>query len=58
MRLLLLLIISLFTTTLNSQSKIKKDRDAINKMCGCFEIEFNFKETFQRIDDKEYVPSK
>ena len=58
MRLLLLLIISLFTTTLNSQSKIKKDRDAINKMCGCFEIEFNFKETFQRTDDEEYVPSK
>ena len=27
-------------------------------MCGCFEIEFNFKETFHRIDDEEYVPSK
>jgi hypothetical protein len=57
-RFLLILSIFLYTTTLNSQSKIQKDRDAINKMCGCFEIEFNFKETFQRIDDEEYVSSK
>ena len=57
-RFLLILSIFLYTTTLNSQSKIQKDRDAINKMCGCFEIQFNFKETFQRIDDEEYVPSK
>ena len=57
-RLLLILSIFLYTTTLNSQSKIQKDRDAINKKCGCFEIQFNFKETFQRIDDEEYVPSK
>ena len=57
-RFLLLFSIFLISTTLNSQSKIKKDRDAINKMCGCFEIQFNFKETFQRIDNEEYVPSK
>ena len=57
-RFLLLLSIFLYATALNSQSKIQKDRDAINKMCGCFEIQFNFKETFQRIDDEEYVPSK
>jgi hypothetical protein len=57
-RFLLILSMFLYTTTLNSQSKIQKDRDAINKMCGCFEIQFNFKETFQRIDDEEYVPSK
>ena len=57
-RFLLILSIFLYITTLNSQSKIQKDRDAINKMCGCFEIQFNFKETFQRIDDEEYVPSK
>jgi len=57
-RFLLILSIFLYTITLNSQSKIQKDRDAINKMCGCFEIQFNFKETFQRIDDEEYVPSK
>ena len=57
-RFLLILSIFLYTITLNSQSKIQKDRGAINKMCGCFEIQFNFKETFQRIDDEEYVPSK
>jgi len=57
-RFLLILSIFLYTSSLNSQSKIQKDRDAINKMCGCFEIQFNFKETFQRIDDEEYVPSK
>jgi hypothetical protein len=57
-RFLLILSIFLYTTNLNSQSKIQKDRDAINKMCGCFKIQFNFKETFQRIDDQEYVPSK
>ena len=57
-RFLLILSIFIYTTTLNSQSKIQKDRDAISKMCGCFEIQFNFKETFQRIDDEEYVPSK
>ena len=27
-------------------------------MCGCFEIEFKFKETFQHIDDENYKPSK
>jgi hypothetical protein len=58
LRFLSILSIFLYTTSLNSQSKIQKDRDAINKMCGCFEIQFNFKETFQRIDDEEYVPSK
>jgi len=26
-----------------SQSKKKKDIDAIKSMCGCFEIEFNFR---------------
>ena len=28
------------------QSKLSKDREAILSMCGCFEIEFNFAETF------------
>ena len=27
-------------------------------MCGCFEIEFNFTETFQHSKDKNYKPSK
>ena len=47
----------LFFTNLMGQSKINKDRNSILKMCGCFEIEFKFKETFQHIDDVNYNPS-
>ena len=47
----------LFFTNLKGQSKINKDRNSILKMCGCFEIEFKFKETFQHIDDVNYNPS-
>ena len=48
---------SLLFTNLIGQSKINKDRNSILKMCGCFEIEFKFKETFQHIDDVNYNPS-
>ena len=41
-----------------SQVKLKSDREAIMNMCGCFEIEFNFTETFQHSKDKNYKPSK
>ena len=44
--------------TVFSQSKKKKDIDAIKSMCGCFEIEFNFAETFVLSDDKDYQKSK
>ena len=40
------------------QSKKMKDIDAIKSMCGCFEIEFNFAETFVLIDDENYKKSK
>jgi len=36
---------------INSQNK-KKDISAIKSMCGCFEIEFNFSETFSYTDAK------
>ena len=54
-----LIFISAFLhfTNLFGQSKINKDRNSILKMCGCFEIEFKFKETFQHIDDVDYKPS-
>ncbi|GIR98335.1 MAG: hypothetical protein CM15mP101_07050 [Flavobacteriaceae bacterium] len=35
-----------------------KDIDAIKSMCGCFEIEFNFAETFVLIDDENYKNPK
>ena len=44
--------------TVFSQSKKKKDIYAIKSMCGCFEIEFNFAETFVLSDDKDYQKSK
>ena len=43
--------------SLHSQINLKKDRESILKMCGCFEIEFNFTETFQHSKDKNYKPS-
>ena len=47
-----------FLHTLNAQSRKIKDREAIKKMCGCFEVTFNFSETFNYSNDSTYVPSK
>ena len=44
--------------TIQAQSKKKKDRNAIKEMCGCFEVTFNFAETFQYSNDSLYKPSK
>ncbi|TXD54432.1 MULTISPECIES: DUF6607 family protein [unclassified Polaribacter] len=41
-----------------SQSKKTKDQDAIKEMCGCFEVTFNFAETFNTSKDSTYKPSK
>ena len=40
------------------QSKLSKDREAILSMCGCFEIEFNFAETFNYSKEDNYKPSE
>ncbi len=42
----------------NAQSKKKQDQTAIKSMCGCYEVGFNFAETFEYSDDENYVPSK
>lgn len=42
----------------NAQKKKKQDQEAIKEMCGCFEVTFNFAETFQVNRDSLYVPSK
>ncbi len=39
-------------------NKKQQDRDAIKKMCGCYEVTFNFAETFQYRQDSLYRPSK
>ncbi len=41
-----------------AQSKKKLDQEAIKKMCGCFEVTFNFAETFNYASDSLYNPSK
>ena len=41
---------------LNAQKK--QDNEAIKEMCGCFEIDFKFSETFQYINDSNYSKSK
>lgn len=51
-----LLILS--ALTINAQNKKKKDREAIKKMCGCYEVTFNFAETFNNSKDSLYKPSK
>ncbi|WP_417557410.1 DUF6607 family protein [Mesoflavibacter zeaxanthinifaciens] len=41
-----------------AQSKKEKDQAAIKKMCGCYEVTFNFAETFNYSQDSLYKPSK
>ncbi|MEW7280064.1 DUF6607 family protein [Aquimarina sp. 2201CG1-2-11] len=40
------------------KNKQKQDSDAIKEMCGCYEVTFNFVETFQYSKDSLYKPSK
>lgn len=54
----LLIFSSLLFLSVEAQTKKKQDRNAIKAMCGCYEVTFNFAETFQYSDDPEYKPSK
>ncbi len=47
-----------FVFGVNAQNKKEQDQQAIKKMCGCYEVGFNFAETFQYSDNPDYVPSK
>jgi hypothetical protein len=40
------------------QNKMKEDAKAIKSMCGCYEVAFNFAETFQYDKEENYIPSK
>ena len=56
---ILVLVVTLFGQFGNAQNDKKvEDQKAIKAMCGCFEVKFNFAETFQYIKDENYVPSK
>ena len=57
-KLILGFLILLTSTSVISQSKKTKDRTAIKGMCGCFEVTFNFAETFNYSKDSTYKPSK
>jgi len=46
------------TCAVQGQNKKEKDVQAIKKMCGCYEVSFNFSETFQYANDTTYVGSK
>ncbi|GER58421.1 DUF6607 family protein [Patiriisocius marinus] len=46
-----------FTATAQNK-KQKQDAEAIKKMCGCYEVTFNFAETFNYSNDSLYQPSK
>lgn len=50
----LLVSISAFS----QKKKNKDDRNAIKSMCGCYEVTFNFAETFNYSTDSLYNPSK
>lgn len=52
----LFLFLVVFTAT--AQNKQKQDAEAIKKMCGCYEVTFNFAETFNYTNDSLYKPSK
>lgn len=47
-----------FVFNASAQEKQKMDADAIKKMCGCFEVTFNFAETFNYSKDSLYKPSE
>jgi len=44
--------------SLSAQGQSEEDRQAIKSMCGCFEVKFNFAETFSHPRDTPYVASK
>lgn len=55
-----LVIALLFFVVFNATAQSKKEQDqaAIKKMCGCYEVTFNFAETFNYSQDSLYKPSK
>ncbi|RAV30787.1 DUF6607 family protein [Sinomicrobium soli] len=44
--------------SIQAQNKKKQDIEAIKSMCGCYEVTFNFAETFEYVEDSAYVPSE
>lgn len=57
-----IILLAIFAGSVSSSfaqdSKLEKDRTAIKSMCGCYDVGFNFAETFSYSDDSTYLPSK
>lgn len=51
-------LVVMFSTTGQAQDKKSQDIKSIKSMCGCYEVEFNFAETFKYSKDEKYTPSK
>lgn len=52
-----LVLAVLFTVSCWSQNKKAEDINAIKSMCGCYEVKFNFAETFKYATNEDYKPS-
>jgi len=55
---LLMTLASFSALSILAQDKKELDKEAIKGMCGCFEVTFNFAETFNYSQDSLYKPSK
>lgn len=54
MKTLLLIMFCLTLGTVHAQKKKKQDIEAIKAMCGCYDVSFNFAETFAAEEDYEF----
>lgn len=58
-KIIVLILATAFSTNTYSQDKKTEDVKAIKSMCGCYEVKFNFAETFKYSKDTiNYKPSK
>ncbi|KJD37280.1 hypothetical protein PW52_00220 [Tamlana sedimentorum] len=57
-KIVILTLTLLSVSTVIAQNKKKQDQDAIKSMCGCYEVNFNFAETFEYVEDSTYIASK
>jgi hypothetical protein len=57
-KLTFVVLTAVFTFSVNAQNKKEKDQKAIKDMCGCYEVGFNFAETFSYSKDSIYQTSK
>jgi hypothetical protein len=57
-RVVFTVLVALCVCSSNAQNKKEKDQKAIKEMCGCYEVGFNFAETFSYSKDSTYQASK